>query len=71
LENYEVENMLDDGSGNKTWLPGFSVATMMKAWNKHRMSAAYKTQLQNLTQVEALDLLRRSRLFGQLPGSIS
>ena len=56
MENYEAENMLDDGSGNKTWLPGFSVATMMKAWNKHRTSAAYKTQLQNLTQAEALDL---------------
>jgi hypothetical protein len=50
------ENTPDDDSNNTTWLPGFSAATMMKAWNRHRTSAAYKKQLQALTRAEARDL---------------
>lgn len=63
FKDYQDQNMLDDGSGNKTWLPGFSIATMMKAWSKHRTSALYKTQVQNLTQAEGLDL---SGITGQI-----
>jgi hypothetical protein len=63
FKSYENDNMLDDGSGNKTWLPGFSPATMMKAWNKYRTTAQYKAQVQNLTQAEGLDL---SGITGQI-----
>jgi len=46
----------DSGNGNTTWLPGFSAATMRRAWNRHRTSAAYRQQLQALAKAEARDL---------------
>ena len=63
VKDYENNNMQDDGSGHNTWAPGFSFATMRKAWTKHQASALYRTQVQNLTQAAGLDL---SGITGQI-----
>ena len=70
FKDYEDQNLLDDGTGNKTWLPGTSRATMQKAWNKHLTSALYKAQVQSLTQAEALDLSGITTQIFQLQNKI-
>src|SRR5690606_15370782 len=56
FKEYEDENMLDDGQGGRTWLPGFSVATMLQAWTDHKASAGYKAQVDALVQAKYSDL---------------
>jgi hypothetical protein len=70
FKEYESENMLDDGTGQKVWLPGFSVATMLRAWNGHKTSAIYKAQLDDIIQSRALDLSGIAGQISQLQNKI-